>query len=185
MDDNQIIEMYISRNQKAVEETNNKYGKYCRSVAYNFLKNKEDVSEAVNDTYLGAWNSIPPNIPERLSVFLGKITRNICLNMLRSKNARRRGSSESEIIFEEVSECICSGANAPARIEAKELAVFIDTFLSQLPETERRVFVRRYWHFDSLEKISVQYGFSISKVKSMLFRIRRKLQKEMRKENLI
>lgn len=105
--------------------------------------------------------------------------------MLRSKNARRRGSSESEIIFEEVSECICSGENVEDRIEAKELAVFIDTFLSQLPETERRVFVRRYWHFDSLEKISVQYGFSISKVKSMLFRIRRKLQKEMRKENLI
>lgn len=184
MDDKDIIALYFDRKENAVRETSQKYGKYCFSIAYNILQNEADANESVNDTYLNAWNSIPPHRPAVLSSFLGKITRNISLKKWRDMRAQKRGSGEVALVYDELSECITSDTDIHAELEAKEIAVFIDDFLKTLPDTERRVFVCRYWYFDSISSICVQFGFSESKVKSMLFRTRNKLLKKLKKEGV-
>lgn len=184
MDDKDIIALYLDRNENAVKETSQKYGKYCFSIAYNILQNEADANESVNDTYLNAWNSIPPHRPDVLSSFLGKITRNLSLKRWRDMRAHKRGSGEAALVYDELSECITSDTDIHAEIEAKEIAVFIDDFLKTLPDAERRVFVCRYWYFDSISSICSQFGFSESKVKSMLFRTRNKLLKNLKKEGV-
>ena len=185
MEDKQIVELFLEKNERTISESEKKYGRFCGSIASNILGDKEDVKEVLNDTFLGAWNSIPPNIPEKLASFLGKITRNLCLNRVRSRNTAKRGKSEADIIFDEVSDFICSGNDMENEIEAKELSSFITEFLFSVSETERNIFVCRYWYFDSIDVIAKTYGFSKSKVKSMLFRIRKKLHNELKKENLL
>ena len=175
MEDNKIIALYLERNENAIAETNKKYRKYCYSIAHNILHDSEDSEEAVNDTYLGAWNSIPPNVPDVLQTFLGRITRNISLKKIRARNTQKRGNGEYFLVLDEISEFIPSEHDTENDVEVKELAQFINTFLRSLPETERKVFVCRYWYFDSIAEISKQFGFSESKVKSMLFRTRKKL----------
>ena len=185
MEDSQIIELYLNRNERAIYETDSKYRKYFYKIAYNILNNAEDSNEILNDTYLGAWNSIPPNIPKVLPSFIGKITRNICFKKLRAINTVKRGNGESSIIFDEIADCIRSEQDVENEIEAKELSVFINNFLYSLSETERNIFVCRYWYFDSVADISEQFKFSQSKVKSMLFRIRNKLHKKLQEEELL
>ena len=187
MEDTEIVKLYIERNENAIAETDRKYRKYCCSIAYNILHDAEDSEEAVNDTYMGALNSIPPNIPNVLQTFLGRITRNISLKKIRTRNAQKRGNGKGEIflVFDEISELIPSGHDTENYVEAKELAGFINTFLRSLPETERKVFVCRYWYFDSIPDISEQFGFSESKVKSMLFRTRKKLLFKLESEEHI
>ncbi|MCH5192335.1 MAG: sigma-70 family RNA polymerase sigma factor [Oscillospiraceae bacterium] len=175
MEDREIIKLYLERSENAIAETNKKYRKYCYSIAYNILHDTEDSEETVNDAYLGAWNSIPPNVPDVLQTFLGRITRNISLKKIRARNAQKRGSGEFLLVLDEMSELIPSGHDTEKDTEAKEFAQLINTFLRSLPETERKVFVCRYWYFDSIADISKQFGFTKSKVKSMLFRTRQKL----------
>lgn len=185
MEDREIIKLYLERSENAISETDKKYRKYCRSIAYNILHDTEDSEEAVNDTYFGAWNSIPPNIPDVLQTFLGRITRNISLKKIRARNAQKRGNGDFFILLDEIAELIPSGQNTENDVEAKELAQFINKFLRSLPETERNVFVCRYWYFDSIADISTQFGFSQSKVKSMLFRTRKKLFNKLETEDHI
>lgn len=185
MEDSQIVELYLNRDENAIRETDIKYQKYCYSIAYNILHNIEDANEIVNDTYWGAWSSIPPNVPKVLSTFLGKITRNISLKKLRTVNSAKRRNEEVNIIFDEISDCISSKQNIENEIEAKELSLFINHFLYSLSETERSVFVCRYWYFDSISDISEHSGFSQSKVKSMLFRIRNKLHKKLKEGDFL
>ena len=185
MEDYKIIELYLERNENAITETDKKYRKYCCSIAYNILHDKEDSEEAVNDTYLGAWNSIPPHVPDVLQTFLGRITRNISLKRIRSRNTQKRGKGDFFLVLDEMSELIPSGHDTENDIEAKELAQIINTFLISLPETERKVFVCRYWYFDPIADISKQFDFTKSKVKSMLFRTRQKLLIKLEKEKYI
>lgn len=185
MEDSQIIDLYLNRNEKAIEETDNKYHNFCYTIAFNILHNAEDSNEAVNDTYLGTWNSIPPNVPKILSAFIGRITRNICLKKTRLNNSYKRGNGEAKLVFDEISELIRSQENIENEIETKELADFIAKFLYSIGETERNVFICRYWYFDSVADISTQFGFSKSKVKSMLFRIRKKLYKRLTEEKIL
>ena len=185
MEDHKIIKLYIERNENAIVETNKKYRKYCYSIAYNILRDTEDSEEAINDTYLGAWNSIPPNIPNVLQTFLGRITRNISLKKIRSRNAQKRGNGEIFLVFDELKELLPSRQNTENDVETKELARFINTFLESLPEIERKVFVCRYWYFDAVSEISKQFGFTESKVKSMLFRIRKKLLNKLKIEEYL
>lgn len=184
MEDNQIVALYWQRSERAISETAGKYGKYCYTIAYNILYNNEDADESVNDTYMGAWNSMPPNKPDILSAFLGKITRNIALNKWRRKNAQKRGEGQVAVALDELTECIPAGEQVEEKIEAMELARTIDVFLAGLKETERRVFVCRYWYLDPITEICKQFGYSESKVKSMLFRIRNKLQAHLEKEGI-
>lgn len=185
MEDSQIIELYFNRDENAISATNTKYRNLCYSIAYNILYNADDTNEAINDTYLGVWNSIPPNRPSILSAFIGKITRNISLNKLRNSNTVKRGNREMSLAFDEISDCLFSNQDVEIEVEAKELSKVINDFLYSISETERNVFICRYWYFDSIKMISAQFKFSKSKVKSMLFRIRNKLKKKLMEESLI
>ncbi len=184
MEDKQIVALYWERSEKAIEETANKYGKYCYTIAYNILYNNEDADESVNDTYMGAWNSMPPHQPDILSAFLGKITRRISLNKWRKKSTQKRGGGQAALALDELMECIPSDQSIDELIEAKELAKSIDKFLAGLKEEERRVFVCRYWYMDAVADICKQFGYSESKVKSMLFRTRGKLLAHLEKEGV-
>ena len=185
MDDSRIIELYFARDEQAISETKNKYGKYCLKIAFNVLGNHEDAEECENDTYLGVWNAIPPTKPQVFSAFVGRITRNISLKKLRARTADKRQSSESVISLDELGECIPDGQDFADSLEERELAEIINSFLTSLNATERRVFVCRYWYCDSIADICNQFGFGHSKVKMMLKRTRDKLAKYLEKENVI
>lgn len=184
MEDSCIVELYWERSENAIVETSSKYGNYCYSIAYNILANVEDADEIVNDTYLGAWNSMPPHRPSILSTFLGKITRRISIKKWQEKNAIKRGGGEIVLALDELEDCIASGNNVENEIGAEELAKVIDAFIILLPVTERRVFICRYWYLDSILAICEQFGFSQSKVKSMLHRTRSRLQSYLREEGV-
>lgn len=185
MDDEKIIELYWARSVEAISETANKYGAYCQKIAYNILANIQDTEECVNDTWLGAWNAIPPHRPQVLKTFLGKITRRLSLMKLRSQNRLKRGSGNVEIALEELADCVGSADSAEAYFEEKELTRAINAFLSSLKETERDLFVCRYWYFASIVELSKRFGFSESKTKSMLFRTRNKLRAYLQEEGYI
>ena len=182
MDDKSIIDLYLDRSEQAISETSVKYGKYCFSIAFNILSDKEDSEESVNDTYLAAWNNIPPRVPSILSTFLGKITRNISLNRWKSRRAYKRGGGEVPLALDELEECISTGESVEDTFEKKELLKSMNRFLDALPDTERNLFVCRYWYLDPIHDIAQRFGFTESKVTSMLHRIRGKLRKHLEKE---
>lgn len=184
MDDSVIVELFFKRSENAVAQTQEKYGKYCHSIAFNILHDEEDANETVNDTYLNAWNSIPPHRPQMLSTFLGKITRNLSLKKWREKTADKRGGGEATLTLDELEECIPDGETIEYELSVKELAQIVDAFLRTLPDNERRVFVRRYWYLDSISDICDQFGFGNSKVKMMLLRTREKLKKQLETEGV-
>lgn len=184
MDDKQIVELYWQRNESAIDETASKYGPYCHSIAYNILDNDADAEESVNDTYLDAWNSMPPHRPSILATFLGKITRRISIDRWRKRSAEKRGGGQITVVLDELEECLTDGKSVEQEVEAKILSEVINSFVKSLPDTEQRVFLCRYWYMDSIETISNEFGFSQSKVKSMLYRTREKLRARLIKEGL-
>lgn len=185
MDDSGILDLYFDRSERAIAETHTKYGKYCFSIAYNILANREDSEESVNDTYLAAWNAIPPRRPPALAAFLGKITRNNAINRWNARSAYKRGGGEMTLALDELEECICGKQNVEDAYSQKETVRSFNRFLSTLRETDRNVFLRRYWCLDSIADIASSFGFSESKVKSMLHRTRQKLRKHLEKEGLL
>ena len=184
MEDSQIIDLYFQRSEEAISRTAAKYGNYCFSIARNILSCREDAQEAVNDTYLGAWNAIPPHVPRSFPAFLGKITRRISVTRYLAARAAKRGGGEPELALEELSGCIPSQMDIAQEVEAAELEKLLNHFVRGLPDTERRVFVLRYWYVMPVRQIAEQFGFSQSKVKSMLLRTRNKLRKELEKEGI-
>ncbi len=185
MDDSAILDRFFARSETAVDETAAKYGAYCRTVAANILPDSRDIDEAVNDAYLAAWSSIPPHRPEDLRTYLAKLTRRAALKLWRTRDAKKRGGGEPEAALEELS-AILPGGDDPARaVEEAELTEALDRFLDGLPDTERRVFLRRYWFLDPIAAICRRYGFSQSKVKSMLARTRAKLLAHLKKEGYL
>lgn len=181
MEDIRILELFRARDERAIEEVSKKYGKLCRSVAFGILCDDADSEECENDVYLGLWNSIPPASPECLSAYIVRITRNLSLKRLRDRNAKKRGGGEVPLALDELAECI------PSEDEVRDdsLSAILDGFLSSLGEDSRRVFVCRYFYFDSIAEISARFGYSESKVKSMLMRTRSKLYCCLRKENIL
>lgn len=184
MDDRKIVDLYWQRNEKAIYETKIKYQNYCYSIAYNILNNATDAEESVNDTYFDAWHSIPPHRPSLLSTFLGKITRRISIDKWRKSNAQKRGENQLALALDELEECICSASNVELQIEMQTLNTTINSFVRSLPLTEQKVFLCRYWYMDSIKTISKNFGFSQSKIKSMLYRTREKLHYHLIKEGL-
>ena len=182
MDDQRIVELYWERSEKAVSETASKYGNYCYSIAYNVLANNEDAEESVNDTYMDAWNSIPPHRPSILSTFLGKITRRISIDRWRKRSAKKRGSGVLPLVLDELHECVADDKSLEQEFERHRLSNVVNSFVKSLPETEQKVFLCRYWYMDSIDSICRQFGFSESKVKSMLYRTRGKLRVILSKE---
>ena len=176
MDDKTIVELYWHRDERAITYTDQKYGQYCGAIAYRILGNQEDADESVNDTYLRAWNTIPPTRPSRLSVFLGKITRNLAIDRWRRTTAQKRGAGNYELALEELQYCISGSADLEQQLLHEELSHWINQFLQELPLAHRRVFIRRYWHFCSIPEIATQYGYSVAKTRSILYRTRKRLR---------
>lgn len=167
MQDHEIIDLYFARDERAILNTEQKYGSYCKTVAMNILHDDSDSDECVNDTYLAAWNSIPPQKPERLGAYLAKLTRNISLNRYKSRTTERRGGGEFALSLDELDDCV-----ADTDISSEELGKLITDFLYTEKKEARQVFIRRYFYGDSIEDISKRFIFSESKIKSMLHRTR-------------
>ena len=184
MDDNMIIDLYWTRSESAIGETSSKYGRYCTKIAMNILNDREDSEECVNDTYLSVWNAIPPQRPASFSAFLGRITRNLSLNKYKAQNAKKRGGTEIALILGELVDCVPSGNSVESEYEAGRIAKIIDGFLASAGAENRILFVRRYWHADSIKSIANRFSMSESKVKSSLFRTRAKLKEHLEKEGV-
>ena len=185
MDDKNIVDLFWQRSEKAIVETDSKYGGYCFSIAYNVLANNEDAEESVSDTYMAAWNKLPPHRPSILATFLGKITRNISISRWRSRSAYKRGGGEIVLALEELDNCVDGTQDIEANSDARELSACLNRFLDSLPKAERDIFLRRYWFFDPIAVIAESYGFTQSKVTSMLHRMRGKLRKQLEKEGFV
>ena len=185
MSDSEIIELFYARSEKAITELKYIYGKYCYKIANNILSNNEDVEECMNDTYLSVWNSIPPNTPNSLLSYIGKITRNIALDKYRTENARKRGGGEINLVLEELKEFISSKNNIEKELENKEIIKVINNFLETMEKEKRVIFVLRYYYSENIKMISYKLGISESKIKSILFRIRKELKKHLDEEGII
>lgn len=184
MKDQAIIALFFDRREDAISETKAKYGEYLFSLSYHILKNREDAEECENDTYLAAWEKIPPARPKILSAFLAKITRNISLNKLREQNTQKRGGKTITLPLSELVDSI-PDSDALSAMQPEALADSLNAFLKTLSSTERRVFILHYWYSESIEEIANKYGFGKSKVKMMLKRTRDKLQNHLQKEGIL
>jgi RNA polymerase sigma-70 factor (ECF subfamily) len=184
MDDKTIVELYWQRDERAIGETRDKYGRYCYAIAYGILHSAPDAEECENDTYLDAWNAMPPHKPTLLKTVLGKITRRISLDRTKRETADKRGGGEVPLTLDELHECIPDHASIDEKLLTEELARAIDAFLRILDVDTRRVFLRRYWYFDSVGAIARRYGFGQSKVKMMLHRTREGLRDYLAKEGI-
>ena len=184
MEDDQIVDLYWARSERAVAETAHKYGRYCYSIAYNILLNAEDADESVNDTYMDAWNAMPPHRPSILSTFLGKITRNLSIDRYKANHAEKRGGGSLPVALDELSQCISAPAGIETAVEEQDLAQAIDRFLRTLPSRETTMFLRRYWYVDSISDIAIRYNMKENTVKSILFRTREKLRKYLEQEGI-
>jgi len=183
MEDLQIIELYFSRDEQAITETDRKYGKLCRSIVFGIVNNPEDTEECINDTYLGTWNSIPPSRPTNLSAFLCRIARNLSLKRLEYNKAMKR-NPEVYASYSELENVIADDEIDPI-ITDEHLGKIISRFLRGEKEDTRNIFLRRYWFFDSIGVIAEKYGFTESKVKNMLYHSKIRLRKYLQKEGVI
>ena len=175
LEDHNIVDLYWFRDENAISETDKKYGSYCSTIANNILYNLEDSKECVNDTYLKTWNSIPPTRPKILKSFLGKITRNLALNIYKSKNCQKR-KGEVPLVLDELKECIPSQNDIDTEMEEKYLTKYINEFLKSLPREKRIIIVQRYWYLYSIKDIAEKNNLSQSNVKMTLSRFRTKLK---------
>ncbi len=176
MNDKDIVRLYFNRDQRALSATAKKYGNYCTAIARNILESREDAEECVNDTYLSAWDAIPPNRPEILSAFLGKITRNLAFNKYKYNRAAKRGSGETAAVLEELAECVSGLEDVEQEIDRRELIAAINSFLDTLSPQKRNLFICRYWYSDSVSNIAKRHGITESNVSVTLNRVRSKLK---------
>jgi len=176
MNDSQIIDLYWNRNQEAIPETDKKYGRYCSKIAYNILENNEDTEECVNDTYLHTWNAIPPSRPEILSAFLGKIARNLAINMYKRSRTEKRGGGELPVVLDELEEVVSGSDSVEQEINKKELVTAIEGFLDGLTKDKREIFIKRYWYAESVTDIAEHYGMTAGAVSTQLSRMRDRLK---------
>lgn len=183
MDDKEIIDLYWARDEEAIKKTSSKYGRLCTYIANNILSSHEDSEECVNDTYLAVWNAIPSQRPNRFSVFVSRIARNLALKKYEYITAEKRNPSAATSI-EELGDCVSGTDNIEIEMEKKHIENTINHFLRKQSDEKRNVFIRRYWYFDSIETICGRTGFSQSKVKSMLYEMRQKLRKYLESEGI-
>ena len=182
MDDNRIVDLYLSRDEAAISQTSEKYGSSLRNIAYGIVEDLHTAEECENDTYMEAWNAIPPHEPRcYLFAFLARITRHIALDFCKSRNRLKRSAFICELSAE-LEQCIPAPDDTECRIDAMMLCEAINTFLATLSDEKRNIFMRRYWYMDSIAAISQCYGMSQSKVKSILFRSRNQLREYLDKE---
>ena len=182
MDDNKIVELYLLRDETAIKLTSEKYGNRLRSLAYGIVNDREAAEECENDTYMEAWNTIPPHEPRSyLYAFLARITRHISLNICRDRSRLKRSAFICELSAE-MEQCIPAPDDTQCRIDDMAISEAINGFLGALDEDKRNIFIRRYWYLDSIADISKRFALSESKVKTTLFRCRNQLREHLEKE---
>ena len=185
MEDLMIIEQYWARDPEAVCNTQKKYGAYLYTIAAHILNLREDAQESVNDTYLAAWETIPPQRPNLLQVYLGKLTRHISIDRLRHRTAQRRYAGEYALSIEELSPYLSEGDTTSQTLDAKELALAVASYLDTLPVLHRQIFLRRYFYFDPIAEIASKAGLSLSNTKVILHRLRQNLKQHLQKEGYL
>lgn len=187
MEDSQIVALYWDRNERAIAESEIKYGAYCLHISMNIVENRQDAEECVNDTYLRAWGAIPPERPTRLGAYLGKITRNLSLDRYKASHAAKREASLFIVSLDELGECVPAPAEhneTDGLLEAERVGRCINQFLKKQRAEVRDVFICRYFYSDSLSEIARRFGMTESRVKSMLHRTREKLRKYLTEEGV-
>ncbi len=175
MDDSAILRLYLARDEAALDETARKYGAYCAAIARNILGSPEDTEECVNDTWLRAWNAIPPQRPSPLAGFLGAITRNLAFDRWQRERAGKRGGGQTALALEELAECV-SGQDAGGDLSLQELQAALRAFLDGLPSDRREIFLRRYWCVEPVGEIARRFGRTENQISTLLYRIRKKLR---------
>ena len=183
LDDRKIIELFFERSEQAIIELSDKYGSVCSKVAFNILNNKQDAEECVNDAYLGTWNTIPPQNPNPLLSYVCRIVRNLAIKKYHSNTAAKRNSIY-DVALGELEDCIPSSTLIEDEFNAIETARIIDDFLKTLDQDNRIMFVRRYWHSDSIEDLAKLFGTSNHNISVRLSRTREKLKKHLIKEGV-
>lgn len=182
MEDLNIIELYFARDERAIKETDAKYGKLCYRIAYNILNNDEDSEECVNDTYLGLWNAIPPTRPNNLMAFVCKITRSLSLKRVETMTREKRSQKNIVSLYE--LEDVLPDTSINTGVGDEDIGKAISNFLRNEKDVVRNVFIRKYYFFDSIGDIAKHYGFTESKVKNILYHTRAKLKTFLIKEGI-
>ena len=182
MEDDRIVELFLARDESAIRETANKYGSRLRKIANGILGKEQTAEECENDTYLEAWRRIPPSEPRSyLFAFLGRIIRHLAIDEVRREQAQKRQAQQCSLSAE-MEECLPAAGRIEDGLEAEDLRRSISVFLKRCPEEQRRIFLKRYWYCESIEEISRSTGFHRGRIKSLLFRMRAALKKELEKE---
>ena len=181
MEDKRIVDLYWARDPQAIEQSQARYGTHCHRIALRILDNRQDAEECVNDTFLRAWNAIPPQKPARLGAFLGRITRHLALDRYEQRTADKRGGGQIALLLDELQECLPDGEDVAEEVQLKDL---LDRFLSTLPATARRLFLRRYWYAYSIEEIGRMEGMTPNRVAVSLYRTREKLKVLLQEEGV-
>lgn len=184
MTDEEIVALYWERNEKAIPATKDKYGRNLKQIANQIIGNRWDAEECVNDTYFKAWNNIPPERPNYLLAFLGKIVRNLALDRYKEKHAKKRVPAEVITLLSELEEVLPATNDVWQVLEEKELAVHISQFLREQPEEKRNIFIRRYWYCEDIKTLAKHFSCSESKIKASLFRSRTQLKLYLEKEGI-
>lgn len=182
MDDNMIIQMFWERDERAISEVSKKYGRHLIAVAERILLNHEDAKECVNDAYMKTWNAIPPNRPNVLRTFIGKIVKCRAVSFLRANSAEKRGGGEIALVLDELEECVSDNGSVENSFETKQIIESINEFLWKCSEFNRQVFVLRYWHCESVSDIAERFGTSENKISVSLYRTRNKLKEVLERE---
>lgn len=184
LDDRKIIELFYERSEQAIMELSKKYGSVCTKIAYNILNNKQDAEECVNDAYLGAWNTIPPQNPNPLVSYVCRIVRNLAIKKYHSKAAAKRNSIY-DVALDELENCFPASGSVEEKLDAKELARNIDAFLETLSQDNRIMFVRRYWYSDSIDELAKLFSISNHNISVRLSRTREKLKKYLLQKGIM
>ena len=184
MKDCEIVELYWRRDEEAIVATRNRYGPYLFRIALGILAGIPDSEECVNDTYLGAWNSMPPHRPAVLQTYLGKLTRRLAIDRYRKNSAQKRGGGQMEQSVEELNDCLPGRISLEQEVESRELTASLDRFLRTMSPEKRRVFLLRYWYALPIAEISTRMGFRETKTVNMLSRIRKSLKSHLEQEEI-
>ena len=185
MRDEEIVALYWQRNEDAIRETEQRYGRYLFKIAYQVLADPEDSEESVNDTYLKAWSAMPPHRPGVLSTFLGRLTRQLSIDRRRARNREKRRPSEYALSLSELEECVSGGDLTRETVDFHLLAEAINAYLLTLSPEARGTFVGRYYYMDPVREIARYFGMSESKAQSMLHRTRLGLRRHLEQEGFL
>ena len=185
MDDSGIVDLFWARNQDAIAETDKKYGPYCRQISYNILRSAQDADECVNDAWLKAWNAMPPQRPQKLQAFLGKIVRNLSLDRWDRDRAGKRGGGQTALLLSELSDCIPAPQTVEKALDDAAITAAVSAWLRQQTPKNHVAFVRRYWYADTTAQVARQVGLTEGGVKSLLHRLRESLRNHLEQEGIV